>query len=750
MTQLYRLSKLFVVASLFLCLQVGSSLVQAGELVFEPANPTVETLDEITLTVSGTVGDVIWKTSKGEIRGSGPSVTYIASGKPEAEMITVTDATGNKGVLKFEVGGFMVLNLDNILFLLIVGFIGGLVSGFIGSGGAFVLTPAMMSMGVPAVMAVASNMCHKFPKALVGSMKRAKYGQVDVKLGIVMGISAEAGVLYGASIQTHIKEIFGDVGSNLYVSFVFVVVLAVVGGYVLRDAYKIYKDGSAEGQEHKITKLAKWVQSVHIPGTMMYFPSIGTSISVLFTIPLGFATGMLAATIAVGGFVGVPAMMYVLGVPGLMASATELVVAFVMGMGGTIKFALDGLVDIRLAMIILAGSLFGVQLGAIGTTYVKDFMIKVVMGVIMILVLFSRGLKVPVYLSDMGKIDPLSETTITILDSASFVILILALLTGAVIILYALIKGYMKHSQELVAATEPAVSSVAETESFPTSLTQLSPMGRFENILAVTDSSELSIGATNEAIRLAQRTGGSLSMMSVVKSSLEHESFAKQLIEKENSDAIAYLETVKRQANDAGVDSKIGVRHGIDIYSELVDEAEKTHTDIIVMGRRGLTGLKRIMMGSNTAKVIGYAHCNVLVVPRAAKIEGKNILLAIDGSRHGDIAASTAVAVAKHFKAPVSIVSVVYSDHKEQRYAEAVEMVKRVEAFMSKEGITIKEGQVLRGRPADTIVEVAKEKAADLIIMGSHGRTGIERVLMGSVSDRVIGYADCAVLVVKT
>ena len=135
---------------------------------------------------------------------------------------------------------FIDLSLASVAFLFAVGFVGGLVSGFIGSGGAFVLTPAMMNIGVTAIMAVASNMCHKFPKALVGSMKRAKYGQVDVKLGIVMGVSAEAGVLYGAHVQEYIREAFGKAGSNLYVSAVFVVVLAVVGGYVLRDAWKMY------------------------------------------------------------------------------------------------------------------------------------------------------------------------------------------------------------------------------------------------------------------------------------------------------------------------------------------------------------------------------------------------------------------------------------------------------------------------------------------------------------------------------
>lgn len=746
-----RLSKLFIIASFLLLLPLFGN-VQAGELKFNQLPDEIETLDEIQLTISGAEGEIVWQALRGEIRGTGASVTYIAPRIPEQEIITVKDANDNVGTLKFEVEGFLSLRLEDILFLLIVGFIGGLVSGFIGSGGAFVLTPAMMSMGVPAIMAVASNMCHKFPKALVGSLKRAKYGQVDVKLGVIMGISAEAGVLYGATIQTDIKAAFGDVGSNLYVSIVFVVILAIVGGYVLRDAIKIYKSGgSAGGVEHHVTKAALWVQSINIPGTMMYFPSIGTKISVLFTIPLGFATGMLAATIAVGGFIGVPAMMYILGVPGIMASASELVVAFVMGMGGTIKYALDGFVDIRLAMIILAGSLFGVQLGAIGTTYVKDFMVKMVMGIIMVLVLFSRGLKVPVYLSEMGKIEPLSENTITILDYSSFAILVLALTTGAVIILYALISGYRKHAKEQLLAEEEEALKIKEEEAFPTSVSgaQLSPIGRFERILAVTDGSEASRGATREAIRLAQRTDGNLFLMSVLMSNPEHESMARQLIEKENQDAINYLETIKAEANEAGISAEFTVRHGVEIHQEIVDEAEKRQVDIIVMGRRGLTGLQRLMMGSNTAKVIGYAHCSVLVVPKDAKIKGKKILLSVDGSRYSDTAATAAMRIAKILKAEVRVISVVYSDHQEKRHHEAVENVKRVEAFMTKEGIKVS-GQILSGKPGEAIIEEAKAREVDLIVVGSHGRTGLERLLMGSVSDRVIGYSDCAVLVVKT
>lgn len=347
------------------------------------------------------------------------------------------------------------INLDSItiLYLFGVGFVGGLVSGFIGSGGAFVLTPGMMSLGVPGLVAVASNMCHKFPKALVGALKRAKYGQVDVKLGIVLGVSAEAGVLYGAQIQENIKRTFGDAGSNLYVSAAFVVILATVGGFVLYDAWKTYKSGNSQTAE-TTGKLAKWVQSINIPGTMVYFKALNARVSILFTIPLGFATGMLAATIAVGGFIGVPSMIYVLGAPSLMASATELVIAFVMGLGGSLKYALHGMVDIRLAMIILAGSLFGIQLGAIGTTYVKPFMIKVVMGLIMVIVLFSRGLMVPVYLSQLGLIEKLGDGTVSLLKTTSFAIMIFALLLGAFIVLRAMWQG---RQAERLALTEPSV-----------------------------------------------------------------------------------------------------------------------------------------------------------------------------------------------------------------------------------------------------------------------------------------------------
>lgn len=344
---------------------------------------------------------------------------------------------------------FIELTLSRYIALIVVGFIGGLLSGFIGSGGAFVLTPAMMSLGVPGAIAVASNMCHKFPKAMVGAYKRFKYGQVDIKLGLVMAASAIVGVQIGIKIQKTILEAWGNAGSNLYVSIVFVVVLVVVGLYVLRDASKLAKKGS----DDTTSKFALKMQKIKIP-PMIHFKTAGITLSVWITLPVGLATGMLAATIAVGGFIGVPGMIYVFGASAIIASATELLVAFVMGTWGSIQWALSGLVDIRLTLLILSASLIGVQLGAIGTTYVKDYTIKLVMAAVMLIVAVSRGAKIPGYLVDLGWLSPLGANTAAILNGVSFWALIAALGTAGIIITAAMAKGMMQAKMEGKVASE--------------------------------------------------------------------------------------------------------------------------------------------------------------------------------------------------------------------------------------------------------------------------------------------------------
>jgi uncharacterized membrane protein YfcA len=336
---------------------------------------------------------------------------------------------------------FIDISLLTVLALFTLGFLGGMLSGFIGSGGAFVLTPGMMNLGVPGSVAVASNMAHKFPKALIGAWRRKKLGHVDLKLGLVMAVSAIAGVKVGVQIQNIILDAWGDAGSDLYISVTFVVVLFTVATYMLMDARK----AARSDVDDVVPSFAKRVARLHLP-PMVYFKTADAKVSVWVTVPLGFATGMLAATIAVGGFIGVPAMIYVVGAPAFVASGTELVVAFCMGAEGTYEWAIRGFVDLRLTVIILAGSLVGVQVGALGTSYVRQYMIKLVTAVIMLLASVSRAVMIPAYLSDLGVIS-VGSTTYDLLDNVSRVVLYGTLFIAGGLIIRAMFKG--KREEEL-------------------------------------------------------------------------------------------------------------------------------------------------------------------------------------------------------------------------------------------------------------------------------------------------------------
>jgi nucleotide-binding universal stress UspA family protein len=295
-------------------------------------------------------------------------------------------------------------------------------------------------------------------------------------------------------------------------------------------------------------------------------------------------------------------------------------------------------------------------------------------------------------------------------------------------------------------------------------MADICPTARVEKILLSTDGSEYSEGAIREAIKLAKKCSSRLSVISVIETNPELETLAPQVVEKAERAAREHLEAVKARAKKEGVDCEIVIHEGEDSYKYIVDEAVKSKSTMIVMGRRGRTGLKRLMMGSVTARVIGYAPCTVLVVPKAAQFECRNILTATDGSKYGDAAAAEAISMAKQCGSRLTVLSVVPSESispmdivasqmqreliAEQELQAAERNVKKVKDAAEKEGVKA-DGLVLGGKPSEAIIETAKEKNADLIVLGSHGRTGVEKLLMGSVAERVIVLSSSAVLVVK-
>ena len=271
------------------------------------------------------------------------------------------------------------------------------------------------------------------------------------------------------------------------------------------------------------------------------------------------------------------------------------------------------------------------------------------------------------------------------------------------------------------------------------------PTARMEKLMVATDGSKYSESAIREAINLAKICSSNLIAVSVVKTNLEFDSVLPQFVEKAEQDAIKHLESVKAQATKEGVNCITVVSLSEEPYEDIVRHASKNNVDMIIMGTHGKTEMKRLMMGSVTALVIGHAPCKILVLPLNAKVECKNVLIATDGSKYSEVAASEAIGIAKRCGSSLIIISVASSD---AEIASAKGNVNKVSEAAEKEGIKIK-SVVANGKPYELIVETSKQERADLIVVGSHGRTGLARLLMGSVTERVIGHAEVAVLVVK-
>jgi len=269
------------------------------------------------------------------------------------------------------------------------------------------------------------------------------------------------------------------------------------------------------------------------------------------------------------------------------------------------------------------------------------------------------------------------------------------------------------------------------------------------HILLATDGSEFSEGANRLAIAISRQFGAKLTAMTMVLFSEELEVVGTRnlragLEEKAN----AILAALADQASQDGVDCELLIRFGEDPHREIVGAAQDVGADLIIMGRRGKRGLARMMVGDATAKVIGAAHCNVLVAPRAARMWQQGIVLGTDGSTFAEAATSAVARIAAEGNVPVTVVTAVLDSFSASRSQEADAALAHARDVLEKAGVAAKT-MVVRARPDDAIIRTAEETEAELIVTGTHGRTGLGRFVLGSVTERVISGAPCAVLAVK-
>jgi nucleotide-binding universal stress UspA family protein len=277
---------------------------------------------------------------------------------------------------------------------------------------------------------------------------------------------------------------------------------------------------------------------------------------------------------------------------------------------------------------------------------------------------------------------------------------------------------------------------------------QLSPTGRFEKILLASDASGFGAGAVRVAIAFAKKSGARITALTIVRTNPEYEALAHDLVERAEEDAWNYLDTVVAAAKEVSVACEPMLRRGEDPAREIVEAEIEAKPDLLVMGRRGSRGLARMSVGDATVKAIGRGQCSVLVVPRAAEMWTRRVLIGTDGSRFGDAAAVTAGAIARVCALPVTVVGAMVPSHSEARQEDGRRAVERTVQLLQKDGVEA-DGVVAPGEADSVIVATAKSREADLIVLGSHGRTGFDRALVGSVCERVIGQASSAVLAVR-
>ncbi|RJP19840.1 MAG: sulfite exporter TauE/SafE family protein [Candidatus Abyssobacteria bacterium SURF_5] len=339
---------------------------------------------------------------------------------------------------------FIPLSLSTAFQVILLGFIGGVLSGFIGSGGAFFMTPGMMNLGVQGVMAVGSNIAHKFGKAMMGSRKHGEMGNVDKRLAIFLVATSFAGIRLAVWINSKLFAGAGGghgeaegAGANLYISVVFISILSVVAISMLRDALRKSDEGMGPSR-----KISEFLSRLRLP-PMIYFRIADVKVSLWMLLLVGLATGYLAGTIGVGGFIGVPAMIYVFGIPTAVAAGTELYLAMFMGAWGAINYAWEGFVDIRLAMLLYLGSLLGIYIGAYGVKVVNEVYIRLVTGLVIIICAISRGIAIPMYLRQLGwlNMDPALDAYF---NGASKVMLFVAGFGGVGVILYNVFRAHRR------------------------------------------------------------------------------------------------------------------------------------------------------------------------------------------------------------------------------------------------------------------------------------------------------------------
>jgi nucleotide-binding universal stress UspA family protein len=269
---------------------------------------------------------------------------------------------------------------------------------------------------------------------------------------------------------------------------------------------------------------------------------------------------------------------------------------------------------------------------------------------------------------------------------------------------------------------------------------------RWGKLMVCTDASDEGQNAVAITLELARACDSQVFAVQVLHVVPEFQAVAPDLRATLGKKVQENMAVIKAAADKLGVSLKPVVPEGQLPHAAIVAAAEKIRPDLIIMGRCGKTALARILMGNVTARVIGYSPVNVLVVPRGAALAFQRLLVASDGSTYSDAALKLGLSMAKQAKSRLIGVAVA---PEEGDIIESQAIIRRMLTAASGAGVPMKGVNPQGVAPDAGIIQQAIKNEVDLIIVGSYGRTGLKKLLMGSVTERVISQSPCPILVVK-
>ena len=259
----------------------------------------------------------------------------------------------------------------NPLFLAGVGFVVGLLGGFFGVGGGFLAGPLMFLVGVPMNFVVGTDLAHMTGKSIVAARRHRILGHVDIRLGLLMVLGTVPGIELGARIIEGL-EASGNI--DVVVGVAYILILVTIGAFTawesLRALHMVRTERMDAREALAFQGVTRRMHRLRWP-PLIALPNSGIeSISVWVVLGVSFLTGLLAGVLGVGGgFIRMPMMVYLIGVPTHVAVGTDLFEVVISAGYGTLTHGLKGNVDILMALVMQTGAAIGAQIGAVSTRF---------------------------------------------------------------------------------------------------------------------------------------------------------------------------------------------------------------------------------------------------------------------------------------------------------------------------------------------------------------------------------------------